>query len=332
MKKKVSLKDIAKIVDVSIPLVSYVLNNKGKENRISVATAKRIREVAKELNYQPNLNARSLKTNKTRTIGVILADISNPFFANLARTIEDESYLSDYTVIFGSSDEKVEKFERVLSFMKTRQVDGFILAAPEGSKELVLGLKQSEIPFVLIDRYFKDFDSNHIIINNKEASILATDYLLGRGNKKIASVMYDSQLAHYQDRRDGYLQAMVQSKNSEKYIVKINNRSIENDMRTAILKLILEDDVDAIYFNTNALAEEGLKHLMNICKNILKKIDVVMFDQNKAYFFLEDFIPYLNQPIRKMGQEAVRLIINEIETAKKLTNQIYLNAKLEVKR
>ena len=103
MKRKPSLKDIAKEVGVSIPLVSYVLSDKGKENRVSEQTAKRIREVAAAMNYQPNLSARSLKTNKTRTIGLIVADISNPFFATLARIIEDEADTRNYTVIFGSS-------------------------------------------------------------------------------------------------------------------------------------------------------------------------------------------------------------------------------------
>ena len=169
MAKRASLKDIARIVDVSIPLVSYVLSNKWKENRVSESTARRILEVAKELNYHPNLNARSLKTNKTRTIGVILADISNSFFSNLARVIEDEAYSQDYTVIFGSSDENIEKLEKVLDYMLTRQVDGFIIAAPEGSKKIIEKLQEMKIPLVLIDRYFSEIETNFVIIDNFHA-------------------------------------------------------------------------------------------------------------------------------------------------------------------
>lgn len=331
MKQKASLKDIAKIVGVSIPLVSYVLSNKGKENRVSEKTAEKIREVAKELNYHPNLNARSLKTNKTRTIGVIVADISNPFFSNLARIIEDEAYSQDYTVIFGSSDENVEKFNKVLNFLLTRQVDGLIIAAPEGSKEIIANLKELGIPLVLIDRYFKDLETNYVIVDNFNASIQATNYLLAKGHKKIASVMYQSELAHYRDRCNGYLEALGQAGVAPKgeFIKKISHLSLKKNMNRAIRELVLEAEIDAIYFHTNTLAEEGLKQLIDLGRDVLKEIDVVVFDQNSTYHFLEDFIPYLGQPIKKMGQKALRTLINQIEEHNTKTNQICLKAKLE---
>ena len=170
MTHKTSLKDIAKKVGVSASLVSYVLNNKDKENRVADETAKKIRKAAKELNYFPNLNARSLKTNISHTIGLIVADISNPFFSSLARTIEDEAYTHNYTVIFGSSDENQDKFIKVLDFLSTRQVDGFIVASPEESRETVLGMRASNIPLVLIDRYFHVIDVNTVTVDNFKAS------------------------------------------------------------------------------------------------------------------------------------------------------------------
>ena len=328
MKRKTSLKDIAKVVGVSIPLVSYVLSNKGKENRVSDKTAAKIRKVAQEMDYHPNLNARSLKTNKTRTLGVIVADISNPFFANLARTIEDQAYSQDYTVIFGSSDENKEKFERVLNFLKTRQVDGFIIAPPEGSKKMLLTLEESQIPFVLIDRYYKELNSKYVIIDNFKASIEATEYLLNKGNKRIASVVYNSKLAHFQDRHDGYVAAIKNAGLSRNFTLKINNASVRKDMKKGIKKLILEDEVDAIYFHSNTLAEEGLRQLMLLDKDLLKTKDVVAFDENSAYHFLEDFIPYVKQPIKKMGQNAVRILINTIENTTDTDSQVSLKTKL----
>lgn len=160
------------------------------------------------MNYHPNWNARSLKTNKTRSIGVIVADISNPFFSNLARTIEDEAFSQDYTVIFGSSDEKVEKFNKVLDFLKMRQVDGFIIAAPEGSREIIADLAKAGIPFVLIDRFFNDLNTNYVTVDNFKASMQATNYLLGKGNKKIGAVLYNSSLHHYKERHQGYVEAL----------------------------------------------------------------------------------------------------------------------------
>jgi LacI family transcriptional regulator len=113
MKKKISLKDIAKKVGVSTALVSYVLNNQ-KTGRIRKEVALKIKETAKELNYRPNQIAKSLKLNKSFTIGVIVADISNPFFSNLARIIEDEAYKNNYTVIFGSADENAARYKYII--------------------------------------------------------------------------------------------------------------------------------------------------------------------------------------------------------------------------
>src|SRR5579872_4860995 len=109
MTRKILLKDIALKAGVSTTLVSYVINNK-KENRINKETARKIRDIASALNYRPNQVAKSLKTKKTFTVGVIVADISNPFSANLVRILEDEAEKYNYTVIFGSSDENIQKF------------------------------------------------------------------------------------------------------------------------------------------------------------------------------------------------------------------------------
>ncbi|MEQ8419399.1 MAG: LacI family DNA-binding transcriptional regulator [Arenibacter algicola] len=331
MKPKTSLKDIAKIVGVSIPLVSYVLSNKGKENRVSEKTAKRIREVAKELNYHPNWNARSLKTNKTRSIGVIVADISNPFFSNLARTIEDEAFSQDYTVIFGSSDEKVEKFNKVLDFLKMRQVDGFIIAAPEGSKDIIADLAKAGIPFVLIDRFFNDLKTNYVTVDNFKASMQATNYLLGKGNKKIGAVLYNSTLHHYKERLQGYVEALKKADLTvdTELIKRINHRSLKADMKRVVIELVQDVGVDAIYFHTNTLAEEGLTQMLGLDRKILKKVDVVVFDQNSSYNFLEDPIPYLHQPIKEIGQKALRILIEQIQEPTQELQQISFDARLE---
>jgi LacI family transcriptional regulator len=331
MKPKTSLKDIAKIVGVSIPLVSYVLSNKGKENRVSEKTAKKIRQVAKELNYHPNWNARSLKTNKTRSIGVIVADISNPFFSHLARTIEDEAFSHDYTVIFGSSDEKVEKFNKVLDFLKMRQVDGFIIAAPEGSREIIAQLTEAGVPFVLIDRFFKDLNTNYVTVDNFKASMQATNYLLEKGNKKIGAVLYNSTLNHYQERHQGYVEALNQAglPVDTKLIKRINHGSLKKEMKRVVQELVQDSGVDAIYFHTNTLAEEGLTQMLGLDRKILKKVDVVVFDQNSSYNFLEDPIPYLHQPIKEIGQKALRILIEQIKEPTQDLQQISFDTRLE---
>src|SRR6187399_864292 len=169
MNKRISLKDIADKVGVSTALVSYVLNNK-KEGRIKKSVAERIRVVATELNYRTNQIAKSLKTNKTFTIGLIVADISNPFSSGLARKIEDEADRNNYTVIFGSSDENAVRSNKLIDTFLNRQVDGLIITPAENTASQIIALQRQNVPFVLVDRYFPGVDADHVALDNYEAS------------------------------------------------------------------------------------------------------------------------------------------------------------------
>ena len=162
MAKRVSIKDIANKVGVSTALVSYVLNGLEKEKRIGPEVVKKIHEAVKELNYQPNQIARSLRKGSTSTIGLIVADISNPFFGQLARVVENEAAQFGYAVVFGSSDENAANSAILIKTLVNRQVDGLILAPPEGSAEQIKYLMNQGIPFVLVDRYLPDISTNRV--------------------------------------------------------------------------------------------------------------------------------------------------------------------------
>jgi LacI family transcriptional regulator len=166
MANRASLKDIAIKVGVSTALVSYVINGKEKGLKINQDLVKKIKETAMELNYQPNEIARSLRKGSTKTIGLVVADISNPFFAHLSRAIENEAINFGYTVIIGSSDEVVTKSEMLLNTLISRQVDGFIIAPAEGTEHQIKDINEKNIPMVLIDRYFPEINTNFVITDN----------------------------------------------------------------------------------------------------------------------------------------------------------------------
>src|SRR5690606_10679836 len=208
MKKKVSLKDIAQAAGVSTALVSYVLNNKEKEARVGKEIAIKIREIAKELNYQPNQLAISLKSGKSQTIGLIVADISNPFFGNIARTIEDEAKKNNYTVIFGSSDENPEKSWDLINVLIKRQVDGFIIAPAQNSETQIEYLEAQNIPLVLIDRYFPEINTNFVATDNYQAAYTAVSHLVETGHKRIGMIAYQNKLIHMEERKRGYSAAL----------------------------------------------------------------------------------------------------------------------------
>ncbi|MDC6366256.1 MULTISPECIES: LacI family DNA-binding transcriptional regulator [Flavobacteriaceae] len=333
MIKRVSLKDIANTAQVSTSLVSYVINNKWKENRIPEDTAKRILKIAKELNYEPNIIAQSLKTKKTKTIGVILADISNSFFSFLAREIEDLAYSRGYTAIFCSSDENLEKFTNIVDFLMTRQVDGFIIAAPEGSESILKNILQ-KVPVVLVDRYFPKIGAHTVKIDNFQASFIATDYLVKKGHQKIAAIVYDSKFQHFNDRLNGYLASLMENniEPDNDLVKKVDTKSLKRDMKKIIQRLVLENKVTALYFHTNTLAEEGLRQIQSLDKALIKNLDIAAFDRNPFYDLFENRIQYLNQPIHEIGKKSVILLTDIIEgKTQKSPQHICLEATLALK-
>src|SRR5215217_1075232 len=206
--KKVNLKDIAEYVGVSTALVSYVLNGQTAEKQVNKLTAERITKAAEQLNYQPNHIAKSLKTQKTHTIGLVVADINFRFSTGITRSIEEEAKKNNYTVIYGSSNESAEKFAKLINVMVNHRVDGLILVPTEGSENEIEILQQSGIPFVLVDRHFPGIHCNYIALNNYQAAYNATNYLIDKGHTRIAFVNYRTTFFHLQERNRGYLDAL----------------------------------------------------------------------------------------------------------------------------
>ncbi len=328
VKKKVLLKDIAREVGVSTALVSYVLNNKN-EHRIGKAVAAKIRAVAKALNYQPNQIAKSLKTQKTYTLGLIVADIANPFSSQLARIIEDEAKKQGYTVIFGSSDENLEKSKDLIEVLLNRQVDGFIIAAVENAENLIQELDETGVPFILIDRYFPDKNFSYIAIDNYKAAFEATQYLIAQGRNNIAFIHYETQLFHLEERRRGYEEALQLS--AKMPIVKrVSLHESKKDVECYIADLLNKDNpIDAIFFSNNLLAIHGLKYLKNTNVEIPQKMGIVAFDETDAFDLFHTSITYIKQPLEEIGQLATTHLLRFLKEGKNLT-QLKLESELKI--
>lgn len=333
MKKKVSLKDIAQAAGVSTALVSYVLNNKEKEARVGKEIAAVIREIAARLEYQPNLIAKSLKSGRSHTIGLIVADISNPFFANIARTIEDEAKKSGYTVIFGSSDENPEKSRDLINVLTNRQVDGFIIAPAERSEKQIEDLLSQNIPTVLIDRYFPEIASSFVATDNYQASYDAIKHLISTGHKSIAMVAYQTNLIHIRERERGFRQALADHNlPSEKHAIKeVDFTNVAEDVEKELGLLLSEKSQDAIFFATNTLAFYGLKYLHKLDYKIPEDLAIVCFDAGDAFDFFYSPLTYVDQPVVELGKQAVNNLIDQINNKSAHHKQIILNSKLVIR-
>lgn len=315
MKKRASLKDIANRVGVSTTLVSYVLNNQF-EDRINKDTAEKIRKAAAELNYQPNQIAKSLKSNKTQTIGLIVADISNPYSSSIARIIEDEAKKNNYTVIFGSADESFKKARDLINVLLSRQVDGFIIAPPEGLEKQLLQLKRQDVPFVLIDRYFPGLDVSYIAIDNFNTSFNAVKHLMDNGFKNIGIINYKSKLFHLKERTKGYEKALRQGglTVAKKNVKEIDENNLKKEIAEAIDEMIdRKNPIDAIFLSSSNVAIEGLAYVRKLGLQIPGDLGIVCFDETNAYDLFQYPVTYIRQPLKEIGQTAVQLLLDSIK-------------------
>lgn len=329
--KKTSLKDIAQKAGVSIALVSYVLNGKEKETRVGEVIAKKVREIAKDLNYQPNQLAKSLRSGKTYTIGLIIADISNPFFANIARVVEDEAKRSGYTVIIGSCDENADKSWDLLTVLINRQVDGFIIVSCEGSENHIRFLKERKMPFVLLDRHYPNIQTDFVATNNYKASYDATQHLIDRGYERVRLIAYKSDMFHMAERVRGYRQALSDNhiQFHQNWAQEVIFETTEHDVKKAIDEILSADQrVEALIFATYGLAINGLKYMNELRLKVPSDLAIVSFGQAEVFDLYYCPITYLRQPLESLGKTAVGYLLAKFENPEAAPKQTLMEAKL----
>jgi LacI family transcriptional regulator len=333
VRKKVALKDIAKQLGVSAALVSYVLNGKEKEARVSAAMVAKIRKTAEALNYQPNLIAKSLKSGKTNTIGLIVADISNPFFSNIARIIEDEAKKHDYVVLFGSSDESAEIQQDLIDVFVNRLVDAIIIAPAAGTERQIAAIQKKNITVILIDRYFPNLPADCVHLDNFDACAKAVNHLVKNKRSKIAMLAYDTSLAHMQERKEGYKAALRANgfKYKKNWVLQATYQNIQKDVAEQMQLLLEPRQVDALIFATNSLAIAGLKKINELGIKVPEELAIISFDESDAFDFFYSPITYINQSISGIGKEAVQLVINRLNGKAPKRADIVIKPKLIIR-
>lgn len=312
--RQVTIKDIAREAGVSTSLVSFVMSNAVAGEalyRVSSETSKRVLEVAERLQYKPNSSARALRSGKTGTIGVVVSDIANPFFAEIARYLEDQAYKYDYNVIFGSSDENPEKFQRVVDVLLNKGVDGLILVPCAGSEGVIRQVVESGINTVLLDRIVPGLQVSSVVLDNREAAKEITGKLLARGARRIDMVSYSMNISNARDREQGYLDAMKEAGLEQAtHIERITHNSygtIPEYFRAA-----RERGVDAFMLATNTLASLVISEIYKNGCRIPSDFQVACFDRNPLYDIYGASIIYVGQPVDAFASKAMDLMMSRI--------------------
>ncbi|MBF7095578.1 LacI family DNA-binding transcriptional regulator [Alkalibacter mobilis] len=332
-KKSVTIKDIAKEAGVSIATVSMIFNNKDKN--ISQGTRDRVMNIAKLHNYIPNSMARSLVTKRTKTLGLILPDIVNPFFPEIARGAEDKARESGYSIIICNTDDNLEQEDRYIEILTEKMVDGIIFTHSADRNNTNSGLERCRVPIILIDR---DYDSDNVkgkvLIDNGEASYKGVIHLIEKGYRKITYIAGSLNTQTAKDRLKGYRKALEDNgiEFEEKYIKVGEYRSLWG---MEAVTLLFEEgvDFDAIFCGNDLIAIGAMKKLKEFGKRIPEDIGIMGFDDIYMASLVEPELTTIKQPNYEMGHKAAQMLIRAIEGNEKNTeSKIILETELVVRK
>ena len=325
--------DIAKDLNISITTVSFILNGKAREKRISNDLTEKVLKYVKKVNYTPNQLAKSLRTGKTNLIGLIVENISNPFFANVARLIEEKAYKRGFRIIYCSSENKTQKVRELLKVFRERKIGAYIITPTAGTENEIKSLLQENLSVVLFDQYFPNFTTNYVVVNNFQGTYNAMVHLIGQGFRRIAFITLKSNQTQMKERLDGYKRAMKEN-HLKSYIKTMafeeNGRHYLGNITKFLQK---EKTIDAVFFATNNLGIGGLEAIKNLNKKIPADIGVVSFDDHELFRLYSPSITAIAQPIDEISQQLIDILLKDIETCKedKEIKKIVLPASLVIR-
>ncbi|MBX2977393.1 MAG: LacI family DNA-binding transcriptional regulator [Ignavibacteriaceae bacterium] len=330
----ITLEEIAKITGFSASTVSRVLTKQSKKYRISQVTEKVIIKKAKELGYRPNDLARGLRLKKTHLIGLMVPDISNPFFSYLTHIIQKKVYMNGYSLIVANTNEDINTEIEQLEIFRRKGIDGYIIM-PVGTKyEHLADLIEHNKPLVLLDRNIDELNVNCVVVDNYRGSYEAIQYLINAGHKRIAIIQGLQNTYTNNERVLGYKNALADNgiKIDEELIVG-NDFRRENGFISTKMLLKLSNPPTAIFTFSDLITLGTLHACMEEKINIPDSLSVVVFDDIDFAPFLVTPLTAVRQPREMMGEVAVKLLIDEIKNkSQERKKKIILEPKLIIRK
>ncbi|AFL84822.1 transcriptional regulator [Belliella baltica DSM 15883] len=314
VRKKTSIKDIAKALGVSITTISFIINGKAEEKRISKEMVKKVEDYVAKVGYRPNHLAQSLRSGKSKVLVLMVEDISNSFFSNIARLIEEKAFKNDYKIIYCSTENSTEKAKELIHTFKSRNVDGFIITPTADLKFEIENLIKENFGVILFDRWIPGLDCSHVIVENRRSSFEATQHLIDTGAKKIIFITVSSDQTQMQDRLKGYLEALELANLSPFVFEEPFHSSSEEFMGDQIKEFLLNHpDADALFFATNYLAFEGLHAIRKLELRIPEDLQVLAFDDHFFFSLYQPSISAIAQPLEGIAEKLMEGILNQLD-------------------
>ena len=306
----ITIKEIARLANVSSATVSKVIN--GKDRYISEETRKRVLEIVEREGYIPNGIAKSLKMKRTKTIGIILPDVMNLFFSEVAKGAEDAAERKGYTVILCNSDNSKAKEGKYINILQEKMVDGIILTASEA--ETSKYLERCNIPMVLVDRDLElEKPVGRIVVDNVEGTYKATNYLISKGCKSIGFVSSQEVNKLAKERLLGYKKALRENgMEIDPNKIFLKSFTVETGYE-GVYHLFNQGHVDGICCGNDLIAIGVIQGLKEKGISVPEEVKIIGFDNICIGKYLDPPLTTVRQPIYKLGEEAVNVLISIIE-------------------
>jgi LacI family fructose operon transcriptional repressor len=320
-----SIKDVAEAAGVSTATVSRVLANKSK---VKNETRSRVLEAIEKLKYRPNLNARSLRSQKSARIGLVVSDIRNPFFTAIGRAVEDAAYEQGHSVLMCNTDENPEKEELYLNLLHDESVAGVIFS-PTQQFSKRFSTRQTNMPFVIIDRAVSTAGTDMVLLDNAAAGYELTNHLIGNGYRRLAGLFGNSSTTG-RERNKGFHKALTEHGLNCVAEFFIPPR-IQQGYEAALNLLDRKDPPDAVFTSNSLLTAGAFQAVRDRGLTIPNDVALVGFDETTWGALVDPPITLIAQPTEEIGRTATELLFQRIEEPTRSPKTVILKGSLIIR-
>lgn len=318
----VNIKDVAKIANLSVATVSRYLNQNGY---VSKRSSERIEQAIQELDYKPSSVARSLSKKQSNIIGLIVPDIKNPYFPELARAVEDMAWSYGYTVVLCNSDEQIEKELLYIERLSQTYVAGLIVTTSLMDPSVYMSINT---PIVALDRII-DVTIPTVTTDNRKGAMLGTEYLLTNGAENLLCIRGPQGLKTADDRLLGFLEAIDEQGLDP--IVVTTSFDFKEAAKVIEQTLVIHPHIDGIFASSDTLAIAALHIAHKLGKRVPEELQIVGFDGISLGEMVSPALTTVGQDLYKMGAAAATMLIEQIEGKEMKQTVLNIDAQLNVR-
>jgi len=327
-----SLTDVARVAGVSIATVSRVISHPDK---VTPETQKIVQQVMSDLGYRPNRVARRLRQRGGRRhlLGLIIPDIQNPFFAEMARGVEDVAYANQFAVMLCNSDEDLKKEAFYLNVMRDESVDGIILPPINDRDPAVLQMAASGMPMVSVDRSLANSPIDRVEVDNRQGALEAVEHLIGRKHRRIGLITGNLNVSTSRERKAGYVEALTAHEIPlDPALLRVGDNKQASGRALADGLLALADRPTALFVTNNLMAVGAIEAIHHRGLKIPAQVAIIGFDDLPWAEALDPPLTVVRQPAYEVGRGAAELLLRRLENRDAPAAALVLRPRLILRR